>query len=208
MICRSVAVLLGIAAMLNTASAWAQEPDEPKVDAAQTPERDDNAATSTSSPRHGAGRKKNGLPIASRHARASTPASAGWSPAAASRLAPAIASTSSTSTCLRMSPPRCRRSCTRQWTRKARWARFWGDRIEIWSDFRYRDYPEEDYFGLGVDSSEPNRITYAIESTDIVGRALLKATPWLTHRDRRRLLQSDDRSGPGRLGPFDRGPVR
>ncbi len=63
---------------------------------------------------------------------------------------------------------------------KARWARFWGDRVELWSEFRYRDYPQEDYFGLGEHSDLPNRISYGIESTDIVGRAVVKPVRWLS----------------------------
>ena len=63
---------------------------------------------------------------------------------------------------------------------RARWARFWDDRIELWSEFRYRDYPQEDYFGLGENSDLENHTSYGIESTDIIGRALLKPLPWLT----------------------------
>jgi outer membrane protein assembly factor BamA len=62
---------------------------------------------------------------------------------------------------------------------KARWAQFWGDRVELWSEFRYRDYPEEDYFGPGPDSSLDTRTSYAIESTDVIGRVLLKPMRWL-----------------------------
>ena len=62
---------------------------------------------------------------------------------------------------------------------KARWAQFWNDRVELWSDFRYRDYPQEDYFGPGENSSVDARTSYAIESTDIAGRALVRVVPWL-----------------------------
>jgi outer membrane protein assembly factor BamA len=62
---------------------------------------------------------------------------------------------------------------------RARWVQFWGDRVELWSDFRYRDYPQEDYFGPGEDSIRDNRTSYALESTDIVGRLLVKPLPWL-----------------------------
>ncbi len=103
---------------------------------------------------------------------------------------------------------RCRRSCTRPWTPRRGGRSFWDDRIELWSDFRYRDYPQEDYFGPGDDSNLTEPHSYAIESTDIIGRALLKVTPWLRHRHRPRLLQPDDRSRHGRQSPVDRGSVR
>jgi hypothetical protein len=62
---------------------------------------------------------------------------------------------------------------------RGRWARFWGDRVELWSEFRYRDYPEEDFFGLGENSTRANRTSYSIESTDIVGRGMVSLTSWL-----------------------------
>jgi outer membrane protein assembly factor BamA len=63
---------------------------------------------------------------------------------------------------------------------KARWAQLWNDRIEIWSDFHYRDYPQEDYFGPGEESTRSARTSYDIESTDIVGRVSAKVLPWLS----------------------------
>jgi outer membrane protein assembly factor BamA len=62
---------------------------------------------------------------------------------------------------------------------RGRWARFWDDRVELWSEFRYRDYPEEDFFGLGENSTRANRTSYSIESTDIVGRGMVSLTSWL-----------------------------
>jgi outer membrane protein assembly factor BamA len=62
---------------------------------------------------------------------------------------------------------------------KARWLRLWDDRVEFWTDFRYRDYPEEDFFGLGLNSSRAARTSYSIESTDIVGRGLVNLARWL-----------------------------
>ena len=62
---------------------------------------------------------------------------------------------------------------------EVRWARFWNDRVELWSDLRYRDYPEEDFFGLGEGSTRAMRTSYSIESTDVVGRGLINLARWL-----------------------------
>ena len=63
---------------------------------------------------------------------------------------------------------------------QARWLRFLNDRAEIWTSFRYADFPEEDFFGMGVTSSEATRTSYSIDSTDIATRALVHLRPWLT----------------------------
>lgn len=60
-----------------------------------------------------------------------------------------------------------------------RWPLLWRNRVEFWTNFRYRDFPQEDFYGLGNASSRVNRTNYAIESTDINGRAILNVLPWL-----------------------------
>jgi hypothetical protein len=57
---------------------------------------------------------------------------------------------------------------------KARWLRFWSDRVELWSEYRYRDFPEEDFFGMGASSSEATRTSYGIESHDIITRGIVE----------------------------------
>src|SRR6266850_517131 len=49
----------------------------------------------------------------------------------------------------------------------------WRDRIELWTNFRYRDFTEEDFFGLGIASSQSTRTSYAIESVDGSARAVV-----------------------------------
>jgi hypothetical protein len=63
---------------------------------------------------------------------------------------------------------------------RARWLRFWGDRGEVWTNFRYADFPEEDFFGIGAAASEVTRTSYEIDSTDIVTRGVVHLQPWLT----------------------------
>lgn len=62
---------------------------------------------------------------------------------------------------------------------KLMYPRLWNDRLELWTNLQYHDFPQEDFFGLGVNSSRTNLTNYAIESTDINGRALLRILPWL-----------------------------
>ena len=180
MTCRTVAVALGLAALMSTTAARAQQPPDLKVESTQAPDRDDDAAdigfvdkarrwaeqkriADRLSPREGVYARFGGMVTGSGLAlgagyrkylfdeRVFTDVSAALS----TKMYKAVDA-------------------------KARWAQFWGDRVEIWSDFHYRDYPQEDYFGPGENSSSDNRISYGIESTDIVGRAVVKLLPWLS----------------------------
>lgn len=55
----------------------------------------------------------------------------------------------------------------------------WRDRIELGTMFRWRDFPQEDFFGIGGDSDLGMRSNYAIESTDVNARAVLRPLGWL-----------------------------
>jgi outer membrane protein assembly factor BamA len=57
--------------------------------------------------------------------------------------------------------------------------RLWNDRLELWTNFRYHDFPQEDFYGLGGNSSRENRTNYGIESIDISGRAVVNILRWL-----------------------------
>jgi outer membrane protein assembly factor BamA len=63
---------------------------------------------------------------------------------------------------------------------QGRWLRFWGERGEVWTTFRYAGYPEEDFFGIGATSSLDTRTSYEIDSTDLVTRGLVHLRSWLT----------------------------
>jgi hypothetical protein len=60
-----------------------------------------------------------------------------------------------------------------------RWLQFLSDRAEIWTDFRYEDFPQEDFYGLGMNSSESTRTSYGLSSTDIMLRGLVRPVPWV-----------------------------
>jgi outer membrane protein assembly factor BamA len=62
---------------------------------------------------------------------------------------------------------------------EASYPRLWNDRIEIGTRFAWRDFPQEDFFGIGADSQLSTRTNYAYESTDVNGRVALKPLRWL-----------------------------
>ena len=62
---------------------------------------------------------------------------------------------------------------------KAEWLQSRHPRLELWTNFRYQDFPQEDFFGLGFSSDIAARTNYALVSKDISAVTLFHATPWL-----------------------------
>jgi hypothetical protein len=60
-----------------------------------------------------------------------------------------------------------------------RWWQGWSDRVEFWTDFRYEDFPQEDFFGRGLESPETARTSYDFENTDIAVRGVVTPFDWL-----------------------------
>jgi hypothetical protein len=60
-----------------------------------------------------------------------------------------------------------------------RWLQALDDRLELWTDFRYEDFPQEDFFGMGLSSSREARTSYDFDSTDIAVRGVVRPVPWL-----------------------------
>src|SRR5262245_32919392 len=149
MTCRFMSVVLAIAAMLATAAASAQEPDELKTDAAtaQAPERDDDTADVgiIAKARRWAEEKQ----IVDRL----SPPEWAYPPLAGMTTGSGLALGAGYLNYLfdeRIFTDVSAALSTKIYKAidaRARWAQFWNNRVEIWSDFRYRDYPQEDYFG-------------------------------------------------------------
>jgi outer membrane protein assembly factor BamA len=59
-----------------------------------------------------------------------------------------------------------------------RWFQSSDERIEIWTDYRYEDFPQEDYFGPGFTSSVDTRTNYRFQSHDASIRGLYRPRPW------------------------------
>ena len=58
-----------------------------------------------------------------------------------------------------------------------RWLQAFDERVEIWTDLRYEDFPQEDFFGLGFASSDTTRTSYDFGSADVAIRGLFMPTP-------------------------------
>ena len=54
----------------------------------------------------------------------------------------------------------------------------WDGRLEVGGTFRWNDFPQEDFFGLGNDSDRERRTNYALESTDVSGLFAVKPFRW------------------------------
>ena len=62
---------------------------------------------------------------------------------------------------------------------KVRWLQALDDRLELWTNYRYEDFPQEDYFGPGLTSIRSNRTSYDFDSNQISALGLFKPVPWL-----------------------------
>ena len=62
---------------------------------------------------------------------------------------------------------------------KVRWLQAFDERVELWTNYRYEDFPQEDYFGRGLTSIRSNRTSYDFDSVDFSALGLAKPLPWL-----------------------------
>jgi hypothetical protein len=62
----------------------------------------------------------------------------------------------------------------KEFVAQASYPQLLGGRLELGTNFRWRDFPQEDFFGLGPDSRLETRTNYAFESTDINGRVAFR----------------------------------
>ena len=54
-----------------------------------------------------------------------------------------------------------------------------GERLEIGLEATFRRQPQDDFFGLGQESSEDGRVNYQFEGRETQGRAVVRPVPWL-----------------------------
>jgi hypothetical protein len=62
---------------------------------------------------------------------------------------------------------------------KAEWLHERYENLELWTNFRYQDFPQEDFFGFGGTSTPLSRTNYALESTDISALGIYHVKPWM-----------------------------
>src|SRR6185369_13618036 len=76
---------------------------------------------------------------------------------------------------------------------RVRWLQTSNRRAELWTDYGYDSFPQERYFGLGIDSAEGSRTLYGFRDNTVALRGLLRPAsrveidaqvgymnPWLT----------------------------
>jgi outer membrane protein assembly factor BamA len=62
---------------------------------------------------------------------------------------------------------------------KVRWLQALNDRFELWTNYRFEDFPQEDYFGAGLASLQSTRTNYDFDNHQIRALGLFKPVPWL-----------------------------
>src|SRR6187200_2720172 len=61
----------------------------------------------------------------------------------------------------------------------ARWLQAWNERAELWTDYRYENYPQEDFYGVGPDTTSDMRTSYQLRGSDVAVRGHVKPFTWL-----------------------------
>ena len=62
---------------------------------------------------------------------------------------------------------------------KVRWLQAYDERLELWTNYRFEDFPQEDFFGMGLNSLRDARTSYDFDSHEISATGAFKATRWL-----------------------------
>jgi hypothetical protein len=63
---------------------------------------------------------------------------------------------------------------------KVRWLQAFGERVEFWTNYRFEDFPQEDFFGIGPDSSVDARTSYDFDSSDFSVLGIVKPMRWVS----------------------------
>jgi hypothetical protein len=62
---------------------------------------------------------------------------------------------------------------------KVEWLQSNHPNVELWTNFRYQDFPQEDFFGFGSDSSAAARTNFALKSTDVTAMGIYHLRRWM-----------------------------
>lgn len=57
--------------------------------------------------------------------------------------------------------------------------RLFDEKLEVGVEGVYRHQPQEDYYGLGLDTLEDMRVSYLFDGRDLEGRAIVRPLPWI-----------------------------
>jgi len=73
--------------------------------------------------------------------------------------------------------------------------KLWRGRVSLEGALQWSDFTEQDFFGLGSDSSLDHRTSYRIVGTDLSGTARFRPTSWFSVGHRSGVLRPEVRSG-------------
>jgi outer membrane protein assembly factor BamA len=62
---------------------------------------------------------------------------------------------------------------------KVRWFNAFDERVELWTNYRFEDFPQEDFFGTGPLSTLDTRTSYDFDSSEFTVLGLVKPLSWL-----------------------------
>jgi hypothetical protein len=61
---------------------------------------------------------------------------------------------------------------------RVRWINAWQERVEVWTHYRFEDFPQEDFFGTGLDTRLDQRTSYDFDSSDFSVHTAVKPVRW------------------------------
>jgi outer membrane protein assembly factor BamA len=61
---------------------------------------------------------------------------------------------------------------------KVRWLQAFDERVELWTNYRFEDFPQEDFFGIGSGSVLDSRTSYDFDSSEVTVHGLVKPLSW------------------------------
>lgn len=56
---------------------------------------------------------------------------------------------------------------------------FFRGRLEVGGDVKFRWFPQEDFYGIGFDTLNEDRVSYSLDGSDYSGVAAVRPVPWL-----------------------------
>lgn len=62
---------------------------------------------------------------------------------------------------------------------KVRWVHALDGRVELWTNYRYEDFPQEDFFGMGPDTTLDMRTSYDFDSSEFAVHGIVSPVSWL-----------------------------
>ena len=60
-----------------------------------------------------------------------------------------------------------------------RWLQAYNERVELWTGYRFEDFPQEDFWRMGADSPPDTRTSYDYDSHDVAVQGIVKPWSWL-----------------------------